>query len=203
MLERPSELTANAGDASASRNTESEKHPDLQQKRYYVFSSKLVKFNNCKLEAVRFTQSGSRGKLLITFDQKGCVRFHKMRGIKVLQRYDFIEEWENLDYVFTNSVETTRIDLEVKREDAALNDATRLGRTESLTDSTAIAEKPQVKTIMYYAGHILTINKKQPIVDVFRVNGPLVETYQLGEFFSQHGLELGEIDFMAVPRLDW
>ena len=35
---------------------------------YYVFSSKLVKFRDTKLRAVKFTQSGSRGKLLITFD---------------------------------------------------------------------------------------------------------------------------------------
>ena len=31
----------------------------------------------------------------------------------MLQRYDFAEDWENLDYVFTNSVETTRIELQI------------------------------------------------------------------------------------------
>ena len=51
--------------------------------------------------------------MLITFDQQGLIRFHKLRGIKVLQRYDFAEDWENLDYVFTNSVETTRIELKI------------------------------------------------------------------------------------------
>ena len=35
---------------------------------YSVFSSKLVKFRDTKLRAIKFTQSGSRGKLLITFD---------------------------------------------------------------------------------------------------------------------------------------
>lgn len=35
---------------------------------YEVKSSKLVKFKDTKLEAVKFTQSGSRGKLLISFD---------------------------------------------------------------------------------------------------------------------------------------
>lgn len=35
---------------------------------YEVYSSKLVKFRESKLKAVKFTQSGSRGKLLITFD---------------------------------------------------------------------------------------------------------------------------------------
>ena len=34
---------------------------------YEVYSSKLVKFRESKLKAVKFTQSGSRGKLLITF----------------------------------------------------------------------------------------------------------------------------------------
>lgn len=35
---------------------------------YEVKSSKLVKFKDTKLEPVKFTQSGSRGKLLISFD---------------------------------------------------------------------------------------------------------------------------------------
>ena len=35
---------------------------------YQIFSSKLVKFRDTKLRAVKFTQSGSRGKLLISFD---------------------------------------------------------------------------------------------------------------------------------------
>ena len=60
---------------------------------YMVFSSKLVKFRDTKLRAIKFTQSGSRGKLLITFDQRGIIRFHKIRGLKVLQGFDFLEEW--------------------------------------------------------------------------------------------------------------
>ena len=78
---------------------------------YMVFSSKLVKFRDTKLRAIKFTQSGSRGKLLITFDQRGIIRFHKIRGLKVLQGFDFLEEWQRLDYAFTNHVETTRIEL--------------------------------------------------------------------------------------------
>jgi len=35
---------------------------------YKVYSSKLVKFRDTKLTAVKYTQSGARGKLLITFD---------------------------------------------------------------------------------------------------------------------------------------
>lgn len=56
---------------------------------YLVFSSKLVKFKDCRLQAVKFTQSGSRGKLLITFDQNHTVRFHKIRGLKTMQAFDF------------------------------------------------------------------------------------------------------------------
>ena len=41
--------------------------PELEE-AYQMFSSKLVKFRDTKLKAVRFTQSGARGKLLITFD---------------------------------------------------------------------------------------------------------------------------------------
>jgi hypothetical protein len=52
--------------------------------QYEVKSSKLVKFKDTLLEAVKFTQSGSRGKLLITFDQQKtpAIRFHKVRGLK-------------------------------------------------------------------------------------------------------------------------
>ena len=85
--------------------------PDDPSHSYSVFSSKLVKFRDTKLRAIKFTQSGSRGKLLITFDQRGIIRFHKIRGLKVLQGYDFAEDWQRLDYAFTNHVETTRIEL--------------------------------------------------------------------------------------------
>ena len=84
---------------------------------YAVFSSKLVKFRETKLRAIKFTQSGSRGKLLITFDQRGIIRFHKIRGLKALQNYDFSEDWQRLDYVFTNHVETTRIELKHELKD--------------------------------------------------------------------------------------
>ena len=59
---------------------------------------------------MKYSQSGTRGKLLITFDQRNLIRFHKLRGLKVLQNFDF-EENKRLDYIFTNHVETTRIEL--------------------------------------------------------------------------------------------
>ena len=84
---------------------------------YQVFSSKLVKFRDTKLRAVKFTQSGSRGKLLNTFDQRGLIRFHKIRGLKILQQHDFTEPDQNLDYIFTNQIETTRIELKHELQD--------------------------------------------------------------------------------------
>jgi len=72
--------------------------PEVQG-NYIVYSSKLVKFKDSRLEAVKFTQSGSRGKLLITFDQNLVVRFHKMRGLKTLQAFDFASyKGTDIDY---------------------------------------------------------------------------------------------------------
>ena len=79
---------------------------------YVVYSSKLVKFREAKLTAVKFSQSGSRGKLLITFDQNQTVRFHKIRGLKTMQGFDFAGlKGPDLDYQLTSQIETTRIEL--------------------------------------------------------------------------------------------
>ena len=91
--------------------------PDGQGDNYVFLSSKLVKFRDTKLRAIKFTQSGSRGKLLITFDQRGIIRFHKIRGLKALQGFDFAEQWQRLDYVFTNHVEPARIELKHELRD--------------------------------------------------------------------------------------
>ena len=80
-------------------------HVDSSQSQlatYVVYSSKLVKFRDTRLKAIRFNQSGQRGKLLITFDQRGIIRFHKIRGFKYITSHDFGEDWHNLDYIFTN-----------------------------------------------------------------------------------------------------
>ena len=36
-----------------------------------------------------------------------------------------------------------------------------------------------VKTVLYYAGHILAAYNEGSIVDVFKVNGPLVQSLNL------------------------
>jgi hypothetical protein len=41
---------------------------DIEGGDYKIYSSKLVKFRDTKLTPIRFLQSGSRGKMLITFD---------------------------------------------------------------------------------------------------------------------------------------
>ena len=48
----------------------------------------------------------------------------------------------------------------------------------------------EIKKIMYYAGHILAIYMKNSEIDVFRVNGPLVDRYEMKAYFKQHGLTL-------------
>ena len=74
-------------------------------------SGKLVKFKDTKLEAVQYTQSGSRGKLLVSFDKdRSIIRFHKLKSIKTLQAFDFSTE-SSVDYKFTDLIETTRIEL--------------------------------------------------------------------------------------------
>ena len=55
---------------------------DEPDESYAIYSTKLVKFRDTKLQPIRFLQSGSRGKMLVTFDQRGTIRFHKLRGIK-------------------------------------------------------------------------------------------------------------------------
>jgi len=75
---------------------------------------------------------------LITFDQQKtpAIRFHKVRGLKQLQLFDF-SSTEDLDYKFTDLIETTRIELQ------------------SQISSVEPTVTKSVKTVLYYAGHIL------------------------------------------------
>jgi hypothetical protein len=59
---------------------------DASDRTYVIKSAKLMKFRDTKLQAIRFTQSGSKGKLLISFDQSHgpVIRFHKFKGYNVL-----------------------------------------------------------------------------------------------------------------------
>ena len=61
----------------------------------------------------------------------------------------------------------------------------------------------QIKTVLYYAGHILAAYEGTSFVDVFRVNGPLVERLELEDFFSGSKLHVTQINFIVMPRLDW
>ena len=75
-------------DMTASRAIDLSRQPQLENV-YKVYQTKLVKFRDTKLKALRFTQSGARGKLLITLDHKGTIRFHKIRGLKSFLELDF------------------------------------------------------------------------------------------------------------------
>lgn len=77
------------------------------------------------------------------------------------------------------------------------------------TDSVGSAMRPrgtsnlEIRTILYYAGHILAAYQKHSVIDVFRVNGPLIERLDMSQFFEPGCLRAQQIDFIAMPRLDW
>ena len=100
--------------------------------------------------------------MLITFDQRGIIRFHKIRGLKALQTFDFAEEWHRIDYIFTNHIETTRIELKHELSDQISSQVSRPQPTliESQRSSSSGvrplgASNLEIRTIVYYAGHIL------------------------------------------------
>ena len=45
-----------------------------------------------------------------------------------------------------------------------------------------------VKTVMYYAGHILAIYESHVFIDIFRVNGPHIERLDINSFFNETSL---------------
>ena len=70
----------------------------------------------------------------------------------------------------------------------------------NLLDSVGSAQRPrgtsnlEIRTILYYAGHILAVYQKRSVIDVFRVNGPLIERLDLSQFFEPSGLRAQQID---------
>jgi hypothetical protein len=83
--------------------------------QYEMRHAKLVKYKDTRLDAVQYTQSGSRGKLLITFawsleSSAPAIRFHKVKNLKTVQNFDF-RTVDNFDYKFADLIETTRITL--------------------------------------------------------------------------------------------
>lgn len=76
-------------------------------------------------------------------------------------------------------------------------------------DSIGSAQRPlgasnyEIRTVLYYAGHILAAYQNQSFIDVFRVNGPLIERLEMNTFFDISALKVQQIDFIAMPRLDW
>ena len=130
---------------------------------YTMCSGKLVKFKDTRLEAIQLTQAGSRGKLLITFDRERgpVIRFHKVKSLKQIQQHDF-GSGNPLDYLFSDLMETTRIELK-----------------QELENQPQMPERPALKTVIYYAGHILALYRTGSLVDVYKWNGPRVLMIEL------------------------
>jgi len=61
----------------------------------------------------------------------------------------------------------------------------------------------EIHTILYYAGHILATYVCHSIIDVFRVNGPLLERLDMNQHFEMANLKADQIDLICMPRLDW
>jgi len=61
----------------------------------------------------------------------------------------------------------------------------------------------EIHTILYYAGHILAAYIGHSVIDVFRVNGPLIERLDMNQHFEIAGLKVDQIDLITMPRLDW
>lgn len=61
----------------------------------------------------------------------------------------------------------------------------------------------EIHTILYYAGHILASYIGHSVIDVFRVNGPLIERLYMNQHFDVAGLKVDQIDLITMPRLDW
>ena len=57
--------------------------------------------------------------------------------------------------------------------------------------------------MFYYAGHILVSYQLHTDVDLFKVNGPLLDRIELDKFFRSSKMRAMQIDFITVPRLDW
>ena len=104
----------------------------------------------------------------------------------MLQAFDFDTD-ENIDYKFSDLIETTRIELTEQKDTAA---------SEQL-----VQPKLDLKFVLYYSGHILAAHKRSSQVEVYKVNGPLSQTLDLQQVVSNFNLT--EVDYIMIPKLDW
>lgn len=58
-----------------------------------------------------------------------------------------------------------------------------------------------MKTILYYSGHIIAAYEQGSIIDIYKVNGPLMQTMDLQSTLPNH--QIATIDHIMIPRLDW
>ena len=67
----------------------------------------------------------------------------------------------------------------------------------------ASSEKPHVSTSIYYAGHLIVSYFNAMNVDIFKINGPLVDRIDLESMLEREGITIKSVNFLKLPRLDW
>lgn len=122
-----------------------------------------------------------------------------------MQQFDFaFYKGTDIDYQLTSQIETTRIEL--KHEPLLLPGEAVPIESQTLTaakTSKATISKSRINTLLYYAGHIIAVYDALSIADIYQVNGPLVERLELGKFFAPTNLQIQQISFVLMTRLDW
>ena len=66
-----------------------------------------------------------------------------------------------------------------------------------------VLRNKEIQQVLYYAGHILASYSESPNIDVFKVNGPLLERLELNRFFEKSNMQVESVNFIVMPRLDW
>lgn len=65
------------------------------------------------------------------------------------------------------------------------------------------SERPHVSTSIYYAGHLMVAYYNALNVDIFKINGPLVDRIDLENLLHKEGVTIKSVNFLKLPRLDW
>lgn len=60
-----------------------------------------------------------------------------------------------------------------------------------------------LKQVLYYAGHIIACYSDSSVVELYKINGPLVKSIDLQDIMPRNEQRIIGIDFILVPRLDW
>ena len=66
-----------------------------------------------------------------------------------------------------------------------------------------VTDRPHVSTSIYYAGHLIVAYYNALNVDIFKINGPLVDRINLESLLQKEGIFIKVVNFLKLPRLDW